>query len=119
VVRQDQRGDKPKVEPHRRAGVPEDAPTGSAAGGEHSCDGQYRRVLRVIRPPFPLSRRVRSANLAGQQRDSGERGEDEWGPRHARPPGRECPGIPPVRVSDKRHDGHGKNGSKTTDQTAR
>jgi hypothetical protein len=119
VVRKDQRGNKPKVEPDRSTGVPEDAPAGSAAGGEHSGDGLYRGVLRIIRPPVRLSRRVRSANLAKQgddsrhqQRDSGERGEDKWGPRHAGSPGWECPGVPPVRVSDKRHDGHGKDGSE-------
>jgi hypothetical protein len=119
VVRKDQRGNKPKVEPDRSTGVPEDAPAGSAAGGEHSGDGLYRGVLRIIQPPVRLSRRVRSANLAKQgddsrhqQRDSGERGEDKWGPRHAGSPGWECPGVPPVRVSDKRHDGHGKDGSE-------
>jgi DNA-binding MarR family transcriptional regulator len=101
VVWEDQRGDNPKVEPHSSAGVPEDAPTGSAAGGEHSGDGQYRGVLGVIRPLVALSRRVRSASLTGQgdggrhqQGDSGKRGEDEWGPRHPRATRMGMPGRP-------------------------
>ena len=44
--------------------------------------------------------------------DSGERGEDDWESRHARPPGWECLYVPPVGVSHKRHDGHGKDGSE-------
>ena len=66
VMRQDQRGDKAKVEPHRSAGGPEDAPTGSAAGGEHSGDGEYRDVLGVIGPPVRLTRQVRSTDLVAR-----------------------------------------------------
>src|SRR5215212_1449021 len=48
VVRKDQKGDEPKVEPDHTAQNPQDPPARSGAGGEYAGDREDSRVLRIV-----------------------------------------------------------------------